>query len=346
LTTRANLPNLNPRKCFRARGLHPTGPGAAETVECSSARTFLPGTISERPANRTRSTMQFSAPLIRRSLGLGLVALSIGACGMKDKLAHRGAGNDGGAAPSDVDQKSAATVTDAEQQAFKAPADSSLTPEQIDHYLRTSLTQFDLIRAEAPALHQQVAEMEKRGKDGGVLSGLRNAAEGIQAMGHWADLIGGSYVRSARTLHYNPAEMEYVRERMLAVSGYMMSAQVNSMSATLRQQAEALKSQPGGEESARALIEQADQMDAAAKPSPAMAQNLDALKKARPNVTNAMWQQIGMVSGASGLLALGNAGDPADTATANKLTQFRGLYTDALNNRVTAGMEDKPAGQN
>jgi hypothetical protein len=290
--------------------------------------------------------MQFNSPRLRRSLGLGLIALSIGACGFKDKLAHRGSGNDGGAAPSDVDQKSSATVTDAEKEAFKEPADSSLTPDQIDHYLRTSLTQFDLIRAEAPALHQQVAEMDKRSKDGGVLSGLRNAAEGINAMGHWADLIGGSYVRSARTLHYNPAEMEYVRERMAALSGYFMTAQVGTMSAALRQQAEALKGQPGSEASVQELLRQADEMDKQAAPSPAIQQNLNALKQARPNVTRPMWQQIGIAGGGMGLLALSGLGDPADTSTVRKLNEFRSVYTDALNNRVSAGLEEKPANSN
>jgi len=289
--------------------------------------------------------MQFSSPRLRRSLGLGLIALGIAACGFKDKVAH--AGSDGGAAPEDVDQKSAATVTDAEREAFKAPADSSLTPEQIDHYLRTSLTQFDVIRAEAPALHQQVAEMEKRGKDGGVLSGLRNVAEGFGAMAHWGDLIGGSYVRSARTLHYNPAEMEYVRERMMAVSGHLMSKPMQSMGAALRQQAEAMKGQPGiTQEQIDGMLKQADDMDAQTKPSPALQQNLNALKQARSNVTDAMWTQIGFATGGMGLLAMSNLGDPADTASTHKLNEFRTLYTDALNNRVSPGMEDKPAGSN
>ncbi|HEX6748464.1 MAG TPA: hypothetical protein VF092_14295 [Longimicrobium sp.] len=287
--------------------------------------------------------MQFTSARLRRSLGLGLIAVAIGACGFKDKVAGRN--SDGGVDPENVDQKSSATATEAEQNAFKAPADSSLTPQQVEQYLRTSLTQFDLIRAEAPSLHQQVADMEKRGKSGGVLSGLRNAAEGISAMSHWADLIGGSYVRSARSLHYNPAEMEYVRERMVAVSGHLMTTSMSSMSQTLRQQAEAMKGQPGGEESARALLEQADQMDAQSKPSPAVAQNLEALKSARPNVTNPMWQQIGFASGGMGLLALTGLGDPADTTSARKLNEFRTLYTDALNNHVSAGLEEKPAGQ-
>ncbi|HSU12885.1 hypothetical protein [Longimicrobium sp.] len=289
--------------------------------------------------------MQFNSPRLRRSLGLGLIALGISACGFKDKIAH--GGTDGGAAPEDVDQKSEATVTEAELAAFKAPADSSLTPEQIDHYLRTSLTQFDVIRAEAPRLHQQVADMEKRGKDGGVLSGLRNVAEGMGAMAHWGDLIGGSYVRSARTLHYNPAEMEYVRERMVAISGHLMMKPAQSMGASFRQQAEAMKGQPGvTQQQIDEMLKQADEMDANMKPSPALQQNLNALKQARPNVTDAMWTQIGFATGGMGLVALSNLGDPADTASTRKLNEFRTLYTDALNNRVSRGLEDKPAGSN
>jgi len=292
--------------------------------------------------------MQFSSATLRRSLGLGLIALSVGACNLKDKIpGASGAGHDGGAAPSDVDQKSSVEVTEQERAAFTPPADSSLTPEQVDHYLRTSLTQFDVIRAEAPALHAQVAQMEQRGKSGGVLSGLRNVAEGMSAMTHWADLIGGSYVRSARTLHYNPAEMEYVRERMAALSGYYMTKPMQNMGAQLRQQAEAMKGQPGIEQSQiDAMIQQANEMDANAKPSPAVQQNLDALKRARSNVTDAMWQQIGFAGGGMGLLALSGIGDPADTATVRKLNEFRTVYTDALNNRVSPGMEDKPAGSN
>jgi hypothetical protein len=289
--------------------------------------------------------MQFNSPTLRRGLGLGLIALAAGACGMKDKIP--GAGRDGGAAPSEVDQKSEGSVTEAEQNAFKAPADSSLTPQQVEAYLRTSLTQFDLIRSEAPALHQQVAEMEKRGKSGGLIAGLRNAAEGIGAMSHWADLVGGSYVRSARTLKYNPAEMEYVRERMGAVSTYLMTKPMQDagkqMAQQMRQQAEAMKGQPGVDQAQiDQMMQSAAEMEKNASESnisPAIRQNLDALRRARSNVTEPAWQQIGFASGGMGLLALSGLGDPADTATTRKLNEFRTLYTDALNNRVTPGTE-------
>ena len=296
--------------------------------------------------------MQFNSPTLRRGLGLGLIALTAGACNLKDKVP--GAGGDGGAAPSEVDQKSEASVTEAEANAFKAPADSSLTPQQVEAYLRTSLTQFDLIRSEAPRLHQQVAEMEKRGKSGGLISGLRNAAEGIGAMSHWADLVGGSYVRSARTLKYNPAEMEYVRERMGAVSVYLMTKPMQEAgkqaAVQMRQQAEAMKGQPGVDQaSIDQMLQTAAEMEknaSEANVSPAMRQNLDALKRARGNVTEPAWQQIGFASGGMGLLALSGLGDPADTATTRKLNEFRQLYTDALNNRVTPGTEVKPAPAN
>lgn len=291
--------------------------------------------------------MQFSSPTLRRSLGLGLIAVAAGACNLKDKIP--GAGGDGGAAPSEVDQKSEATVTEAEANAFKAPADSSLTPQQVEAYLRTSLTQFDLIRSEAPALHQQVAEMEKRGKSGGLISGLRNAAEGIGAMSHWADLVGGSYVRSARTLKYNPAEMEYVRERMAALSGYLMTKPMQDMgkqaAVQMRQQAEVMRGQPGVDQSQiDALLQQAAEMEKNASEenvSPAIRQNLEALHHARGNVTDAAWTQIGFASGGMGLMALSGLGDPTDTSTVRKLNEFRALYTDALNNRVTPGTENK-----
>jgi hypothetical protein len=292
--------------------------------------------------------MHFSSPRLRRVLALGLIA-TVAACGGKDNAAD--GGSESGATADEVDQKSEAGVTEAERSAFTPPADSSLTPQQVDAYLRTSLLQFDLIRAEAPSLHRQAQAMEERAKDGGLISGLRNAAQGIGAMAHWADLVGGSYVRSARTLKHNPAEMEYVRERMAAVSAYLMVKPMQDMAKQsadqLRQQANAMKGQEGmTDEQVQAMLQQADQMEQNASDSnasPALRQNLDAVHRARTNVTDAMWTQIGLAGGGMGLLALTGLGDPQDTATVNKLNQFRQLYTDALANKVTPGMENKPA---
>jgi hypothetical protein len=292
--------------------------------------------------------MHFSSPRLRRVLALGLIA-TVAACGGNDNAAD--GGSESGATADEVDQKSEAGVTEAERSAFTPPADSSLTPQQVDAYLRTSLLQFDLIRAEAPSLHRQAQAMEERAKDGGLISGLRNAAQGIGAMAHWADLVGGSYVRSARTLKHNPAEMEYVRERMAAVSAYLMVKPMQDMAKQsadqLRQQANAMKGQEGvTDEQVQAMLQQADQMEQNASDSnasPALRQNLEAVHRARANVTDAMWTQIGLAGGGMGLLALTGLGDPQDTATVNKLNQFRQLYTDALANKVTPGMENKPA---
>jgi hypothetical protein len=55
-----------------------------------------------------------------------------------------------------------------------------------------------------------------------------------------------------------------------------------------------------------------------------------------------MWSQIGLAGGGMGLLALSGLGDANDTATTRKLNEFRAVYTDALNNRVTPGLENKP----
>jgi hypothetical protein len=161
-------------------------------------------------------------------------------------------------------------------------------------------------------------------------------------------------VRSARTLKYNPAEMEYVRERMGLVSTYLMTRPMQAYgkqaAQQLRQAAEAMKGQPGvtQEQIDQMLRNAADAEKNASESSvsPAIRQNLDALRHARGNVTEPAWQQIGFASGGMGILALTGLGDPADTATMHKLNDFRQLYTDALANRVTPGTEVTPAPAN
>ncbi|HEU0053771.1 MAG TPA: hypothetical protein VFQ39_11355, partial [Longimicrobium sp.] len=281
---------------------------------------------------------------LQRSLGLGLVVLSA-ACGGGD---HDGGGDQGAARPEEVDQSTSVTVTEKEQNAFTAPADSILTTAQVEAYLKTSLTQFDLIRSEAPRIHQKAQEMEKRAQNGGVLSGLRNAAEGLQTMAQAGDLIGGSYVRSARTLGYNPAEMEWVRERMGEVSGYlamrpMMEAAVQQ-SRQLKEQAQQYRGQPGfTDEQVNQMIQQAEEMEKNAAEQQniarAVQRNYEVLQKARPNVTDAMWTTVAFAGGAGGWAALTGLSDPADTSAQNKLNEFRTVYTDVLANRVSKGME-------
>ena len=79
-----------------------------------------------------------------RPLAVAGVLLLAAACG-GDKAKS---GDESGATAGDVDQKSEATITEREAAAFTPPADSSVTPQQVEAYLKTSLLQFDLIRAQ------------------------------------------------------------------------------------------------------------------------------------------------------------------------------------------------------
>jgi|GEM_PF-1470168 len=295
--------------------------------------------------------MRLQSPRIRRSFrvaasGAGLFLLA--ACGGGADAGE----TDVAAAPADVDMEQSATITEKELASFRAPADSSLTPEQVEAYIKTSLLQFDLIRAEAPKIHEKVKAMEERAKDGGLMSGLRNAAEGVGAMAQAGDLIGGSFVRSSRTLGHNPAEMEYVRERMGEISAYlvarpMMDQQI-SIAQQMRQQAEAYRGQPGfSADQVAELIRNAEEMERSARENAGVARSVAAnhkvLQQFRSNVSDQMWLSLGIAGGASGLMGLSGLADPADADAQKKLTEFRQLFTDALANKVTPGLESKPA---
>jgi hypothetical protein len=248
-----------------------------------------------------------------------------------------------------VDASQSASVTEDEMARFSAPADSVLTPQQVDKYLRTALLQFDLVHKEAPRLHQKLAEMQERGEKGGLIAGLRNVAAAGSMVVEYTDLVGGSYVRSARTLGYNPAEMEWVRERMTEVSGYLalkpMHESLVSQARTMREQAQQYRGQAGYTEEMIAQMEaNAVQMEQQARASlesaSAVTRNMEVLKRARGNVTEPMWGAVAFVGGPSGLLgAVAGLADPQDTATTRRFAEWRQLYRDALENKVTAGME-------
>jgi hypothetical protein len=294
--------------------------------------------------------MKFQSPRLRRSFGTvaaGLGLFLLAACG--------GGGDDGSDTsagdPADVDQDAPATVTEQEVASFRAPGDSVLIPAQVEAYLKTSLLQFDLIRREAPALHERVARMEERGKDGGVLSGLRNLADAGSLITQYGDLIGGSFVRSARSLGYNPAEMEWVRERMGEVSGYVMVKPMIEASVQqaqqMREQAEAYRGQPGfTEEQIQGMIQTAGEMEKNARESQNVARsvsrNYEVLHQARSNVTDPMWSTIGIAGGSMGLLSLSGLGDPNDSTAVRQLDEFRRVYTSAMENKVAPGMENPP----
>jgi ElaB/YqjD/DUF883 family membrane-anchored ribosome-binding protein len=297
--------------------------------------------------------MQHSIPCtrsVRRASAAALLLLA--ACG-GDGVEER-ANDTSAARVSEVDQKSSAVATDAEMASFKEPADSVLTPEQVNAFLRTSLLQFDLIRAEAGKYHEQAARMAQRAEKNkdGVVSGFRNMVDGAQMLVGWGDLVGGSYTRAARSQGYNPAEMEWVRQRMGEVSGYMMMRPMYeagvSTAAALRQQAEQYRGQPGFSDADVAeMMRNADEMEKQARESVAagaVARNLEVLHQARPNVTDHMWTAVSLAGGA-GLLGLTGLSDPADTTATRQLTEWRHVFTDALADRVTPGMEaDKKPG--
>lgn len=291
----------------------------------------------------------FGTRSVRRASAAALLLLA--ACG-GDGVEER-AGDTSEARVSEVDQKSEATATDRELASFKAPADSVLTPEQVNAFLRTSLLQFDLIRQESKKYHEQAAQMAARAeKDkGGVVSGFRNAVDATQWLAGFGDLIGGSYVRAARSQGYNPAEMEWVRERMGEVSAYLMMKPMYeaaaSQAATMRQQAEQYRGQPGFDDaSIKQMLESADEMEKQAqdqlRAAGAVSRNMEVLHRARPNVTDHMWGAVS-IAGGVGLLGLTGLSDPNDSTAVRQLAEWRQVFTDALANKVTPGMEASKA---
>lgn len=293
--------------------------------------------------------MQLSFPrALRRRFPAGVLCLALAACGGGDAPE---------ATPEDVDMDTPVAITEEEEASFTPPADSLLTPAQVEGYLKTSVLQFDLIRKESAGIHQKLEEMKTREEKGGTLGQLRNMVAAGQTMYQVTDLVGGSYIRSARALGHNPAEMEWVREQMAGVAGYLTMKPMYESAAqgavAMRAQAEELRKQLGSPEAAgftEADIEQmiasaneAEQQALSQGPPRAVLANLEVLRKTRPAVTDAMWGTVGFAGGASGLVALTGLADPSDAEAQRKLDEFRRVYEDALANRVSQGMENTPA---
>jgi hypothetical protein len=286
-----------------------------------------------------------SLPLSRRSravLVLPLLALAAG-CGRHD--------SGGDARPEDVDQKASGSPTEQEVAAFKAPADSTLTDAQVKAYLQVALLQFDLARREAPEWRRKVAEMNERAKSGSTLAQFRNAVEGVAAMGQMGDLVGGSYVRASRALHQNPAEMEWVRERMNEVGGYLMAKPMLAAQLQAAEQMRAQASQMSGmgltpdqiAEMKRNADEMAANAHGANQPKHVLA-NAEVLHRSRPAVPEAQWTQVGLFGAASGLALFASLADSTDTDSHRKLDEFRTLVQATLDGKAAPGMEDpKPA---
>ncbi|HYJ80407.1 MAG TPA: hypothetical protein VEW03_12420, partial [Longimicrobiaceae bacterium] len=185
--------------------------------------------------------------------------------------------------------------------------------------------------------------------DGGMLSGLRNMADAGSLITQYGEMIGGSFVRSARSLGYNPAEMEWVRERMGEVSGYVMVKPMIEMSVQsarqMREQAESYRGQPGfSDEQIQQMIQSADEMEKSAREQQSVARsvarNYEVLHQARSNVTDPMWSTIGIAGGGMGLLSLSGLGNPQDSTAVRQLDEFRRVYTSAMENKVAPGMEN------
>lgn len=255
-----------------------------------------------------------------------------------------------GATPDDIDTESDPTVTEEELAAFTPHADELLTEEQITNYLQTSLLQFDLIRKQSAGLHETAEKIEERGEDGGLVAGLRNLADAGRLVVGAADLIGGSYVRSARTLGHNPAEMEWVRDRMIETASYITGLQLQEMSRSaieqVREQANDLKRRrEGGEDvyisaaDIEQMFAQADEMERefeAGQDQTGRA-NAELLRRVRPAVTEAMWMQLGWHGG--GPFAWAGLSNPQDTTAQRQLDEYRRVFEDALANRVSPGLE-------
>jgi ElaB/YqjD/DUF883 family membrane-anchored ribosome-binding protein len=299
--------------------------------------------------------MQYPIPGTRTVRRASAAALLLAACG-GDAVEER-AKDTSAADVSEVDQKSSATATDRELASFKEPADSILTPEQVNAFLRTSLLQFDLIQAEAGKYRNQAAQMAQRAEKNpnNAVTGFRNGIEAMQWMAGFGDLVGGSYTRAARSQGYNPAEMDWVRARMMEVSTSMITRPIMAMglqsAQAMRQQAEQMRGQPGVDEAyVQQLLQSADEAEKQAREQMngaggAAARNIEVLRRARPNVTEHMWMMVSVAS-ATGVLGLGGLADPADTTAMRNFREIRQVYTDALANRVTPGMEaDKAMGE-
>lgn len=297
--------------------------------------------------------MQHPMPRIslRRASAAGLVLLAA-ACGGGDAPEEQTQA----ANAEQVDQASSATATEKEVADFRAPADSVLTEAQVQAYLKTTLVAFDLVRQEIPQYHQKLAQVSERAEKGndGLVAGLRNLTDATTAVAGWGDLVGGSFTRSARSLGYNPAEMEWVRERMsevsVAIAMRPMYEAAISSAAAMRQQADQYRSIPGFEEAQiQEMLRNADETEKNAREqmngSRAIGRNMEVLHRARPNVTDHMWTAVAFAGGATGLLGLSGLSDPNDTTAVRQMNEWRRIYTDALGNKVTPGLEaNAPAG--
>ena len=118
------------------------------------------------------------------------------------------------------------------------------------------------------------------------------------------------------------------------------------MATLLRRQAEALRRHPDvPPERIDQMLQAADAAERqTVQPAPPRVQhNLDVLRSARGNVTEAMWIRIVGVSGGVGLMALGDMADTTAAGAVARLGELRDLYKAALENRAYPAGADRPA---
>jgi hypothetical protein len=276
-----------------------------------------------------------TGPRHARALGaLSLLAVMAVACG--------GGGGDRNVTPDDVDQSSEPYVTDRERATFTPPADGVLVADQVDRYLRTTLLQFDLIRKESEGMREQVQRIEQRGERPGVLGGLRNLGD-LGRLAGSVDVIAGGYVRAARSLGYNPAEMEWVGERMAEAAGYLAMEQMmllgRGAAEQLRAQARELEQANLPPEAIQEMLSHADEVerDLAGDVDQTARRNADVLRRAKPAVTEPMWLALGWHGGYAFMWA--GLADPDDADAQRQIEEYRRIFEDALENRATPGME-------
>jgi hypothetical protein len=252
--------------------------------------------------------------MLRGSIALSLLVL--GAC-FGDKHADSG------------------TITDAERAAFAAPADSSLTAKQIDQYLRTALAQLEMLRAEAPAARERLAVAERERVQ--TTPTTRKGPRPKSPQAQWSEFVNATFVRSARKLGYNPAELDYVRGRFSAVSGHLLAVQMHGFTdegaALFRQQAEMMRGTPGVSQAQietmlRAAAQAEEQKAPAARPG--VEQNLGVLRRAYGAVSDAIW---GEIAGVAAGIRLSELRALSDAERGRELDKLRQLHQQVLETR-------------
>jgi hypothetical protein len=196
---------------------------------------------------------------------------------------------------------------------------------------------FEMLQAGAPAARARMATARSDGERAAAAP----AAKGKRPKSPravWGDFVDASFVRSARKLGYNPAEMWYVRDRMSAVRSHLLTSELqvsqDQAAELFRRQAEAMRTAPGATKADRdrqlQAAAQAERQPSRPAASPLIAQNLSALRQARTRLSDAAWDRIGSV--AAGVEVSG-LGERPEAELGRRLEELRQLHLHAVANR-------------